>query len=126
MVSLQSYLSSANLHTPIDEWVKDDQEGNKEVERNRLIADLDSEVGSIAVMKDAVRLILASTAWLLRKVTACELLIDRYNKFRDIKSGLDNVINRIISGDIPKDNGLERTTNVLRALQEVVDQFIAF
>ena len=70
IVTLQSYLSSANLHTPIDEWVENDQEGNKEVERNRLLVDLESEVGSIAVMKDAVKFILASTKWLLRKVTA--------------------------------------------------------
>ena len=80
----------------------------------------------LAVMKDAVKLILATTKWLLRKVSACELLIDRYNKYRDTKTGLDNVTNRFISGDLSKDNGLEQTTNVLTALQEAVDQFIAF
>ena len=126
VVTLQSYLSSANLHTPIDEWVENDQGGNKEVERNTLIADLESEVGSIAVMRDAVRFILASTKWLLRKVAASEVVIDRYNKFTDSKTGLDNVINRIISGDISKDNALERTNNVLVKLQEAVDQFIDF
>ena len=46
MVTLQSNLLSANLHTPIDGWVEDDEAGNKEVERNRVIADLESEVGS--------------------------------------------------------------------------------
>ena len=57
----------------IDEWVENDQKGNKEVERNTLVADLESEVGSIAVMRDAVRLNLASTKWLLRKVTTSEI-----------------------------------------------------
>ena len=126
IVTLQSYLSSANLHTPIDEWVENDQQGNREVERNTLVADLESEVGSIAVMKDAVKLILASTKWLLRKVTASESLIAKFNKFRDAKTGLDNILNRIISGDISKDDALERASNVLEALQNAVDQFISF
>ena len=51
------------MHT----WVEDDAAGNKEAERDRLIADLESEDGSIAVVKDAVKMILTATKWLVRK-----------------------------------------------------------
>ena len=108
MVTLQSYLSSGNLHTPTDTWVEDVAAGNKRAERDQLIADLGSEGGSIPVLKDAVKLILSSAKWLGRKVAASEVLISKYNKFRDLKTGLDNVINRIIQSDISKDDALER------------------
>ena len=60
------------------------------------------------------------------EVMASEVLITKDNKFRDLKTGLNNVISRIIQGHLYKDNGLERTSNVLSALEEAVDQFIAF
>ena len=126
MVTLQSYLSSGNLHTPTDTWVEDVAAGNKRAERDQLIADLGSEGGSIPVLKDAVKLILSSAKWLGRKVAASEVLISKYNKFRDLKTGLDNVINRIIQSDISKDDALERCTNVIDALNEAVDEFVAF
>ena len=126
MVTLQSYLSSGNLHTPTDTWVEDVAAGNKRAERDQLIADLGSEGGSIPVLKDAVKLILSSAKWLGRKVVASEALISKYNKFRDLKTGLDNVINRIIQSDISKDDALERCTNVIDALNEAVDEFVAF
>ena len=126
MVTLQSYLSSGNLHTPADTWVEDVAGGNKRAERDQLIADLGSEGGSIPVLKDAVKLILSSAKWLGRKVAASEVLISKYNKFRDLKTGLDNVINRIIQSDISKDDALERCTNVIDALNEAVDEFVAF
>ena len=34
MVTLQSYLSSGNLHTPADTWVEDVAAGNKRAERD--------------------------------------------------------------------------------------------
>ena len=34
MVTLQSYLSSGNLHTPADTWVEDVDAGNKRAERD--------------------------------------------------------------------------------------------
>ena len=37
MVTLQSYLSSGNLHTPADTWVEDVAGGNKRAERDQLI-----------------------------------------------------------------------------------------
>ena len=56
------------------------------------------------------------------EVTASEVLITKDNKFRDLKTGLDNVICRIIQGHLYKDNGLERTRNVLSALEEAENQ----
>ena len=126
MVTLQSYLSSGNLHTPADAWVVDVAGGNKEAERDQLITDFNSEDGSIPVVKDVGKVILSSAKWLGRKVVAGESLIAAYNRFRDLKTGLDNVINRIIQGEISKDEAVERTTNVITALNGAVDEFIAF
>ena len=126
MITLQSYLSSGNLHTPADTWVEGVQAGNKQAERDQLITLLGSEDGSIPVVKDAVKVILACSKWLGRKVVTSERLISKYNKFRDLRTGLDNVINRIIQGDLLKDEALERTKNVIDALSEAVDEFVTF
>ena len=126
MVTLQSYLSSGNLHTPADTWVEGVDAGNKQAERDQLITVFGSEAGSIPLVKDAVKVILACSKWLGRKVVASEILISKYNKFRDLRTGLDNVINRIIQGDLSKDDALERSSNVINALNEAVDEFVTF
>ena len=126
MVTLQSYLSSGNLHTPADTWVEGVDAGNKQAERDQLITVFGSEDGSIPVVKDAVKVILSSSKWLGRKVVASEVLISKYNKFRDLRTGLDNVTNRIIQGDLSKDDALERAKNVIEALNAAVDEFVTF
>ena len=57
MVTLQSYLSSGNLHTPVDTWVEDADAGNKRAERDQLITVFGNEDGSIPIVKDAVKVI---------------------------------------------------------------------
>ena len=62
----------------------------------------------------------------LVEVALGEGLIESYNKFLDLNTATDNLQNRIIQGDLTKEEGLERITNVLSSLDETVNKFVNF
>ena len=65
--TINSYLSSANLFGPIDEFLAEN-EGQRETARDLLITQIDSEANSISVVKDAARLMLSGVKFLKSKV----------------------------------------------------------
>ena len=123
--TINSYLSSANLFGPIDEFLAENN-GQRETIRDLLITQIGSEENSISVVKDAARQMLSAVTFLKNKVALGEGLIESYNRFLDLNTGTDNLQNRIIQGDLTKDEGLERITNVLDGLDEAVKKFITF
>ena len=123
--TINSYLSSANLFGPIDEFLAENN-GQRETARDLLITQIDSEENSISVVKDAARQMLSAVKFLKNKVGLGEALIESYNKFLGLNTATDNLQNRIIQGDLTKDEGLERISNVLSGLDETVNKFLNF
>ena len=70
--TINSYLSSANLFGPIDEFLAEN-DGQRETNRDLLIGQIDSEANSISVVKDAARLMLSGVKFLKGKVALGEL-----------------------------------------------------
>ena len=123
--TINSYLSSANLFGPIDEFLAENN-GQRETARDLLNTQIDSEENSISVVKDAARQMLSAVTFLKNKVGLGEALIESYNKFLGLNTATDNLQNRIIQGDLTKDEGLERISNVLNGLDETVNKFVTF
>ena len=77
--TINSYLSSANLFGPIDEFLAEN-DGQRETARDLLITQIDSEANSISVVKDAARLMLSGVKFLKSKVGLGETFIESYNR----------------------------------------------
>ena len=96
---MKSYLSNANLESPLDLWARDEEGGDRIRERQALIAFAeDNDDSSVSSMKKIAGGLHAMTDYLDQKVSLAKSLKDAYNNYFREKEIVGNLQINVIRG----------------------------
>ena len=120
MSVLMKYLSRGNLHTPIGEWVADGAGGNKAAAAVALASDLDAEEGAMPAIKAASSAISDAVEWIEKKICASSDVLMKSISYDKVVKDSDDVVNRVIAGEITKDQALRKANEAVETLDELL------
>ena len=126
MSVLMKYLSRGNLHTPIGEWVADGAGGNKAAAAVALASDLDAEEGAMPAIKAASSAISDAVEWIEKKICASSDVLLKSINYDKVVNDSDDVVNRVIAGEITKDQALRKANEAVETLDELLVTLVTY
>ena len=126
MTVITKYLSRANLHNPIGQWVADPAQGNKAAAAVALANDCGTEVGAIPALRGAASFIEEAVEWIQEKLSAsCDVLLKQAT-FDKLEGDSDDMVNRVVAGEVTKDQAIRNANDLVDSLEEVVVALVTY
>ena len=126
MTVITKYLSRANLHNPIGQWVADPAQGNKAAAAIALAADCGTEVGAIPALRGAATFLEDAVQWIQDKLGAsCDVLLRQAN-YTKLEEDNQDILNRVVAGEVTKDQAIKKANDLIDALEEVVVSLVTY
>ena len=126
MTVITKYLSRANLHNPIGQWVADPAQGNKAAAAVALATDCGTEVGAIPALRGAANFLEDAIDWIQVKLAAsCEVLL-KQTIYTKLEGENQDIVNRVVAGEISKDQAIRNENDFVDALEEVVVALVTY